>query len=289
MKIAFIGLGVMGFPMAGYLAKAKHEVTVYNRTAEKSQRWVEAYGGKMAASPAEAAKDAQVVITMVGNDSDVREVLTGPQGALQSLPAGGLVIDHTTASATLALELAEACKAKGHTFIDAPVSGGQSGAENATLTIMVGGSEDAFQRAEHIFDVYGKTVTRIGPVGHGQMCKMVNQICIAGAIAGVAEGLHLGSKCGLDMEKVVRAVSGGSGQSWQLENRWKTMLADKYDFGFAVDWLRKDLGIALEQGHKVGANLPMTQEIDGFYADIQQMGGNRWDVSSLLRRLQRRA
>ncbi|MBI1309384.1 MAG: NAD-binding protein [Proteobacteria bacterium] len=287
MDIAFIGLGVMGYPMAGYLSKAGHTVTVYNRTQAKAEKWLTEYKGILATTPAEAAQKAEVVISIVGNDDDVRQVLTGPQGALTTLPKGGLVIDHTTASATLANELAEVCKTKGHNFLDAPVSGGQKGADEGTLTIMVGGEPEVFNYAMPIFSAYGKTITHIGPTGHGQLTKMVNQICIAGAIAGVAEGLSLGTKAGLDMPKVISAASGGSAQSWMLDNRARTMVEGKYDFGFAVDWLRKDLNIAMSQADSMGITLPISHMVDHFLAEVQNMGGNRQDISSLFRRYQK--
>lgn len=286
MQISFLGLGVMGYPMAGYLAKAGHQVTVYNRTATKAEAWAREYEGSIAATPEQAAHNAQVLVSMVGNDNDVRQVLL-TSGALAALPKGALVIDHTTASATLATELATVCTGHGHDFVDAPVSGGQKGAVEGILTIMAGGTPAAFARAEAVFKAYAKTITHVGPVGHGQLCKMLNQICIAGVLAGIAEAVHLGQKSGLDMHKAYQAIKGGSAQSWQFDNRVPTMLEDRYDFGFAVEWLRKDLGIALAQAKQVGAGLPATALVDQFLAEVEAMGGKRLDGSSLLKRYQR--
>ncbi|MCP5404972.1 MAG: NAD(P)-dependent oxidoreductase [Pseudomonadaceae bacterium] len=286
MNISFLGLGVMGYPMAGYLAKAGHNVTVYNRTAGKAEAWANEYGGATAATPAAAAQNADVLISMVGNDDDVRQVLIA-SGALAALPEGALLIDHTTASATLAQQLATLCDQHGHAFVDAPVSGGQKGAVEGILTIMAGGTPQAFARAEPVFQAYAKTITHVGPAGHGQLCKMLNQICIAGVLAGVAEAVHLGQKSGLDMQKAYQAIKGGSAQSWQFDNRVPTMLDDKYDFGFAVEWLRKDLGIAISQAKSVGAALPATALVDQFLAEVEAMGGKRWDGSSLLKRYRR--
>ncbi len=287
MKVAFIGLGVMGYPMAGYLAKAGHEAVVYNRTGEKATRWVGQYGGSSAPTPLEAAMGADVVFSCVGNDDDVREVLLGPDGALAGIDAGSIIVDHTTASAQLARELHDAAARKGVGFLDAPVSGGQAGAENGQLTIMVGGDEDVFERAQPVMNCYAKAITRIGPAGSGQLAKMVNQICIAGIVQGLSEGLHFAQCAGLDPAVVIASISKGAAQSWQMENRWETMVAGKFDFGFAVDWMRKDLAIALDEARDSGARLELTELVDRYYAEIQAMGGRRWDTSSLIARLRR--
>ncbi|MCO5730034.1 NAD(P)-dependent oxidoreductase [Rhizobium sp. SSA_523] len=287
-KLAFIGLGVMGFPMAGHLkTKGGHEVTVFNRTAAKAQDWVKTYGGQMAATPAEAARDAEFVFTCVGNDDDLRSVTTGEAGVLIGMAKGAILIDNTTASAEVARELDAAAQARGCFFIDAPVSGGQAGAENGVLTVMCGGEEDVFAKARPVMDAYARMVGLMGPVGSGQLTKMINQICIAGLVQGLAEGIHFGKKAGLDIEKVVEVISKGAAGSWQMENRHKTMNQSKYDFGFAVDWMRKDLAIVLEEAKRNGASLPVTALVDQFYADVQTMGGKRWDTSSLLARLER--
>jgi 3-hydroxyisobutyrate dehydrogenase-like beta-hydroxyacid dehydrogenase len=285
MRTAFIGLGVMGYPMAGYLVKAGHEVVVYNRTAAKAQQWCGEHSGFSAGTPAEAAKDADIVFTCVGNDNDVREVILGEQGALKGMSAGSILVDHTTASAKLAAELHGKAGEKDVGFLDAPLSGGQAGAESGQLTIMVGGDDDVFERARPVMDCYAKATTLIGPAGHGQMAKMVNQICIAGVVQGIAEGLHFADKANLDVPKVIEAISKGAAQSWQMENRWQTMIKDEFEFGFAVDWMRKDLGIALDEAKKNGAKLEMTELVDRFYAEVQALGGGRWDTSSLLARL----
>jgi len=286
-RVAFIGLGVMGYPMAGHLARAGYEVTVYNRTAERARQWVEAYGGRSAPTPAEAASAAELVCCCVGNDDDVRAVMTGPDGALGGIAPGAVLVDHTTASASLARELDGVARDAGAGFLDAPVSGGQAGAENGQLTIMVGGDEAAFEQAQAALGCYARQLKRLGPAGYGQLTKMVNQICIAGVVQGLAEGLDFAERAGLDGAAVVEVISKGAAQSWQMENRHATMLRDAYDFGFAVDWMRKDLAITLDEARRNGASLPLTALVDQFYADVQAMGGGRWDTSSLLRRLQR--
>ena len=284
-RTAFIGLGVMGAPMAGHLAAAGHRVTVYNRTAQKAQRWVEQHGGRAAATPREAAAEAEIVFACVGNDDDVRAIALGEHGALAGMRRGAVFVDHTTASATLARELHAHAAASGLQFVDAPVSGGQAGAENGTLTVMCGGEPEPFERIRPIAMAYAKAVTRIGPAGAGQLAKMVNQICIAGLVQGLAEAIAFGQKAGLDMHLVLEVIGKGAAQSWQLDNRGRTMIEDRFDFGFAVDWMRKDLAIALEEARRNGAQLPATALVDQFYADIQRRGGNRWDTSSLVRRL----
>ena len=279
---AFIGLGVMGFPMAGHLATKGHDVTVYNRTAAKAAEWTKKYQGRSAPTPAEAAKGADFVFMCVGNDNDVRAVALGPTGALAGMKRGATLIDHTTASADLARELDAAAKEKGVEFLDAPVSGGQAGAENGQLTVMVGGEQAPFERAKTIVDCYGRAVTLMGPAGSGQLTKMVNQICIAGLVQGLAEGLNFAVRAGLDAEKVLAVISKGAAQSWQMENRGKTMVQGKYDFGFAVDWMRKDLGICFDHANRIGARLPITAIIDQFYKEVQLRGGKRHDTSSLM-------
>jgi 3-hydroxyisobutyrate dehydrogenase-like beta-hydroxyacid dehydrogenase len=288
-KVAFIGLGVMGFPMAGHLKeKGGHEVTVYNRTAAKAEDWAKKFGGRATATPAEAAGNADFVFTCVGNDDDLRSVTLGETGALAGMKPGAVLIDNTTASAEVARELAEAAGDKGVDFIDAPVSGGQAGAENGVLTVMCGGEEAVFEKAKPVISTYARMVGLMGPVGAGQLTKMINQICIAGLVQGLAEGIHFGKKAGLNIEKVVEVISKGAAGSWQMENRHKTMNEDKYEFGFAVDWMRKDLGIVLSEARRNGAKLPVTALVDQFYGDVQGMGGNRWDTSSLLARLDRK-
>ena len=287
MRVAFAGLGVMGYPMAGYLAKAGHDVTVYNRTTEKAERWAQEFRGALSSTPGKAASDAEIVFACVGNDDDVREVILGDDGILASIPEGGIIVDHTTASAIVAREVAAAAAGKNVGFLDAPLSGGQAGAENGQLTIMVGGNEDVFGRARPVMDAYAKAITLIGPVGHGQLAKMVNQICIAGVVQGLSEGLHFAKRADLDVANVMAAISKGAAQSWQMENRWETMVANEFDFGFAVEWMRKDLGIALEEAEKNGANLGMTKLVDQYYAEVQELGGNRWDTSSLIARLEK--
>jgi 3-hydroxyisobutyrate dehydrogenase-like beta-hydroxyacid dehydrogenase len=287
-KVAFIGLGVMGFPMAGHLAKrGSHDLTVFNRTAAKAEKWVAQYGGKSAPTPKAAAEGADFVFTCVGNDNDLRSVTIGPDGVLAGMKKGAIYIDNTTASAIVARELYDAAKSKGCSSLDAPVSGGQAGAENGQLTVMVGGDRDAFDRAKPVVDCYAKMVGLMGPAGAGQLTKMVNQICIAGVVQGIAEGIHFAKKAGLDVEQVIGVISKGAAQSWQMENRYKTMAVGKFDFGFAVDWMRKDMAIALEEARKNGAKLPMAALVDQFYAEVQAMGGRRWDTSSLIARLER--
>ena len=285
MKLAFLGLGVMGFPMAGHLAKAGHEVTVYNRTAAKARAWTEQHKGAARGTPAEAAAGAEIVFTCVGNDDDVRQVVLGPQGALAGTSKGALLVDHTTASAELARELDAAAKAKGVGFLDAPVSGGQAGAQNGTLTVMVGGEVASFARAEKVMGHYGRAVTHMGPAGNGQLTKMVNQIMIAGLVQGLSEGLNFAVRAGLDARTAAQVIAKGAAQSWQMDHRGATMLEDRYDFGFAVDWMRKDLGLVLDEARRLGAQLPVTALVDQFYADLQARGANRLDTSSLLRRL----
>ncbi len=283
-NIAFLGLGVMGYPMAGHLLKkGGHALTVYNRTAAKSAQWAKEYGGKAAPTPKEAVAGADIVAMCLGNDDDVRSVVYGDQGALAGMRKGALLVDHTTASAILARELHEACKAKGIGFVDAPVSGGQAGAVNGQLGIMCGGDQPDFDRAKPVLDLYAKSCVLIGAPGAGQLCKMVNQIAIAGLLQGLSEAMNFGMRAGLDMEKVVSVISKGAAQSWQMENRWKAMSEVKFDgFGFAVDWMRKDLGICLEEAKKNGARLPATALIDQFYSQVQARGGKRWDTCSLM-------
>ena len=284
-KAAFIGLGVMGYPMAGHLARNGFEVTVYNRTESRAQQWAEAYGGKSAPTPALAAADAQIVFSCVGNDDDVRAISTGPEGAISAMASDSIFVDHTTASAEVARELAAKCADKGIAFLDAPVSGGQAGAENGVLTVMVGGSQEIFDRAKPVMDSYARAVGLMGPVGSGQLTKMVNQICIAGLVQGLSEGLDFASRCGLDVDQVLEVISKGAAQSWQMENRGQTMGRNEFEFGFAVDWMRKDLGLCLEEARRVKGRLPVTALVDQFYAEVQAMGGGRWDTSSLIRRL----
>jgi 3-hydroxyisobutyrate dehydrogenase-like beta-hydroxyacid dehydrogenase len=287
--VAFIGLGVMGFPMAGHLAEAGLTVRVNNRTQSKAEQWCERYEGSHHPTPAEAASGADLVLVCVGNDDDVREVTTGPDGVLSTLSQGAILVDHTTASSSLAEELDQACQKQGVGFIDAPVSGGQQGAENGALTIMCGGQEEHFSRAMPVLELYGRAVTLMGGVGAGQLTKMVNQICIAGLVQGLAEGLHFAEQAGLDQERVVEVISQGAAGSWQMENRHATMIRDEYEHGFAVNWMRKDLDICLNQARQLEARLPVTALVDQFYADVQAMGGGRWDTSSLLRRLRERS
>ncbi|HML91795.1 NAD(P)-dependent oxidoreductase [Methyloceanibacter sp.] len=287
-KVAWIGLGVMGYPMAGHLKASGHDVTVFNRTRAKAERWTAEHGGTIAATPAAAAKDAEFVFACVGNDNDLREVTLGPDGLFQALEPGAVFVDHTTASAEIARALYEAAKQRSAGALDAPVSGGQSGAETGTLTVMIGGDETDFAKAKPAMDSYAKAVNLIGPAGSGQLTKTVNQICIAGIVQGLAEALHFGMRAGLDMEKVVATVSKGAAQSWQMDNRWQTMIEGKFDYGFAVDWMRKDLAICFDEARRNGASLPLTALVDQFYADVQKMGGRRWDTSSLIARLERR-
>ena len=288
VDIAFIGLGVMGFPMAGHLQVAGHRVTVYNRTTARAEQWVDQYGGGRALSPAEAVQGKSIVFSCVGNDDDVRSVLLGEQGAEAGLADNTVLVDHTTTSAELARELAGYFTAKGHAYIDAPVSGGQAGAENAALTVMCGGDQAAYQCVEPVINHYARCVRRLGSSGAGQLAKMVNQICVAGVVQGLAEALHFGSHAGLDMAAVIEVISKGAAQSWQMDNRYQTMLAGEYDFGFAVDWMRKDLGYILQEAQHNGSALPLTALVDEFYRDVQAMGGGRWDTSSLLARLERK-
>ncbi|MDP2411456.1 MAG: NAD(P)-dependent oxidoreductase [Pseudolabrys sp.] len=288
-KVAFLGLGVMGYPMAGHLkTKGGHEVTVYNRTAAKAEKWAAQFGGKTAATPKAAAQGQDFVMCCVGNDNDLREVTLGENGAFAGMAKGKLFVDHTTASAEIARELYEAAKKGGFDAIDAPVSGGQAGAENGALTVMCGGDEATFASAEKVIAAYARACNLMGPAGSGQLAKMVNQICIAGLVQGLSEGLHFAKKAGLDIEKLIATISKGAAQSWQMENRYKTMAADKFDFGFAVDWMRKDLGICLGEARKNGAHLPVTALVDQFYSEVQSMGGKRWDTSALIARLDRK-
>ncbi|CEA01459.1 6-phosphogluconate dehydrogenase [Pseudomonas saudimassiliensis] len=284
-SVAFVGLGVMGYPMAGHLARAGHEVTVYNRTAEKARAWVAEHGGKACATPAEAATEQDFVMICVGNDQDLLEVVNGPEGILAGARSGTVIVDHTTASAGMARQVAQLARERGVGFLDAPVSGGQAGAEHGQLTVMVGGEESVFDLARPVIHSYSRMIRLMGEVGSGQLTKMVNQICIAGLVQGLAEALNFAEHAGLDGEAVVSVISKGAAQSWQMENRHKTMLAGDYDFGFAVDWMRKDLAIVLEESRRNGAQLPVTALVDQFYADVQQMGGGRWDTSSLIARL----
>ena len=277
----------MGYPMAGYLAKAGHDTVVYNRTAGKAERWVAEYGGASAPTPRQAAAGADIVFSCVGNDNDVREVLLGANGVLAGIGQGGIIVDHTTASATIARDISEKAASRNVGFLDAPVSGGQAGAENGQLTVMVGGETAVFDRARPVIDCYAKAITLIGPVGAGQLAKMVNQICIAGLVQGLSEGLHFAERAGLDPAVVIESISKGAAQSWQMDNRWETMVAGEFDFGFAVDWMRKDLAIALEEAKRNGARLEVAELVDRFYAEVQSMGGRRWDTSSLIARLKR--
>ena len=287
-KIAWVGLGVMGFPMAGHLKTRGHDLVVFNRTRAKAEAWVERFGGRLAATPAEAADGADFVVSCVGNDDDLREVTLGQHGAFGALGRGAIFVDHTTASANIARELRQAAKDHGAGALDAPVSGGQSGAENGTLTVMAGGDEADFQHAKPTIEAYARTINLIGPSGAGQLTKMINQICIGGLIEGLAEALHFGTRAGLDIEKVIDTIAKGAAQSWQMDNRWQTMIAGKFDFGFAVDWVRKDFALVFEEARRNGAELPVTALVDQFYAEIQDMGGGRWDTSSLIARLDRK-
>jgi 3-hydroxyisobutyrate dehydrogenase-like beta-hydroxyacid dehydrogenase len=281
-KVAFIGLGVMGYPMAGYLAKAGHDVTVYNRTTAKAEKWVEQYGGSLALTPADASKNANVVFACVGNDNDLRAVTVGSDGIFNTLGHGSLFIDHTTTSAEVARELSVIANDKGIGYMDAPVSGGQAGAENGALTIMLGGSEQDYERAKPLIDCFSKMHKLLGPVGNGQLTKMVNQICIAGVLQGLSEAVHFAKTSGLNANDVVEVISKGAAQSWQMDNRASTMIDNEFDFGFAVDWMRKDLGIVLNEGRNIGAHLPLTALVDQFYGEVQAIGGGRWDTSSLV-------
>ena len=286
-NVAFIGLGVMGYPMAGYISKGGHNVTVYNRTGTKADKWLKEFKGKKADTPKDAAKDADYVFTCVGNDNDLREVTFGENGIFKSIKKGAVYIDNTTASATIAREIYSHAKKNGFGFLDAPVSGGQAGAENGALTVMVGGDQKDFDKALDKIDCYSKKVKLLGKSGSGQLAKMVNQICIAGLVQGLSEAINFGQKAGLNMEDVIEVISKGAAQSWQMENRYKTMLEDKFDFGFAVDWMRKDLKIAMEEAKNNGSLLPITEIIDKYYAEVQDMGGKRWDTSSLIKRFRK--
>jgi 3-hydroxyisobutyrate dehydrogenase-like beta-hydroxyacid dehydrogenase len=284
-KVAFIGLGVMGLPMAGHLATAGHDVTVYNRNTQKAQAWVKEFGGRACATPREAAQGAQIVFACVGNDDDLRSVVLGADGAFAGMSAGATFVDHTTASALIARELSALAKQKSLRFIDAPVSGGQAGAVNGMLTVMCGGDAAEFDAVKNVIAVMARAVTLVGPAGAGQLAKMVNQICIAGLVQGLSEGIAFGQAAGLDMKQVIEVIGKGAAQSWQMDNRGATMVDDKFEFGFAVDWMRKDLGLVMDECNRNGARVPSIALIDQFYADVQQMGGGRWDTSSLIKRL----
>ncbi|MBN8830237.1 MAG: NAD(P)-dependent oxidoreductase [Sphingomonadales bacterium] len=286
-KIAFLGLGVMGAPMAGHLARAGHDLLVFNRSMGKTQAWVERYGGEAAVSPAQAAEEADVVVSCVGTDDDLEAVTIGRDGAFRTMRTGSLFIDHTTVSARISRQLALEAESRGLHFVDAPVSGGQSGAENGKLSVMCGGSEPAVAAARLVMQAYSARVVHCGPAGAGQTTKMVNQICIAGVLSGVSEGLRFAQAAGLDLDAVYEAISGGAAQSWQMDNRWKTMSEDKFDFGFAIEWMRKDLGLALDEARAIGATLPMAAQVDQFYGEVVQMGGARQDTSALVRRLRK--
>ena len=286
-NVAFIGLGVMGYPMAGYISKGGHNVTVFNRTKSKAEKWIGEYKGKMAETPADAAKNAEYIFTCVGNDYDLREVTFGDNGAFKTIKKGAVYIDNTTASATIAREIYEYAKKNGFGALDAPVSGGQAGAENGALTVMIGGDQADFDKAKDKIDCYSKKMKLLGKAGCGQLAKMVNQICIAGLVQGLSEGINFGMKAGLNMEDVIEVISKGAAQSWQMENRYKTMIDDKFDFGFAVDWMRKDLKIAMDEAKNNGSLLPVTELVDKFYGEVQGLGGNRWDTSSLIKRFRK--
>ena len=286
-NVAFIGLGVMGYPMAGYISKGGHNVTVYNRTGAKADKWLKEFKGKKADTPKDAAKDADYVFTCVGNDNDLREVTFGENGIFKSIKKGTVYIDNTTASATIAREIYNYAKKNGFGALDAPVSGGQAGAENGALTVMIGGDQTEFDKAKDKIDCYSKKMKLLGEAGCGQLAKMVNQICIAGLVQGLSEGINFGQKAGLNMEDVIEVISKGAAQSWQMENRYKTMIDDKFDFGFAVDWMRKDLKIAMDEAKNNGSLLPVTELVDKFYGEVQGLGGNRWDTSSLIKRFRK--
>ena len=286
-NVAFIGLGVMGYPMAGYISKAGHNVTVYNRTTAKAEKWLTEYKGKLAKTPADAAKEAEYIFTCVGNDNDLREVTFGDNGAFKTIKKGAIYIDNTTASATIAREIYEYAKKNDFGALDAPVSGGQAGAENGALTVMIGGDQADFDKAKDKIDCYSKKMKLLGKAGNGQLAKMVNQICIGGLVQALSEGINFGLKAGLNMEDVIEVISKGAAQSWQMENRYKTMIDDKFEFGFAVDWMRKDLKIALDEAKKNNSLLPITEIVDQYYGDVQKLGGSRWDTSSLIRRLRK--
>ena len=286
-NVAFIGLGVMGYPMAGYISKAGHNVTVFNRTKSKAEKWIKEYKGKMATTPSEAAKDADYIFTCVGNDNDLREVTFGENGAFKKIKKGAVYIDNTTASATIAREIYDFAKKNGFGALDAPISGGQAGAENGALTVMIGGDQADFDKAKDKIDCYSKKMKLLGKAGSGQLAKMVNQICIAGLVQGLSEGINFGMKAGLNMEDVIEVISKGAAQSWQMDNRYKTMIDDKFDFGFAVDWMRKDLKIAMNEAKNNGSLLPITEIIDKYYEEVQELGGRRWDTSSLIKRFRK--
>jgi 3-hydroxyisobutyrate dehydrogenase len=286
-NVAFIGLGVMGYPMAGYISKAGHNVTVFNRTKSKAVKWIDEYKGKIAETPAEATKDAEYIFTCVGNDNDLREVTFGDNGVFKTIKKGSVYIDNTTASATIAREIYEYAKKNGFGSLDAPVSGGQAGAENGALTVMIGGDQADFEKAKDKINCYSKKMKLLGDAGSGQLAKMVNQICIAGLVQGLSEAINFGMKAGLNMEDVIEVISKGAAQSWQMENRYKTMIDDKFDFGFAVDWMRKDLKIAMDEAKNNGSLLPVTELVDKYYDEVQNMGGNRWDTSSLIKRFRK--
>jgi len=286
-KVGFIGLGVMGYPMAGYISKAGHDVTVYNRTKAKAEKWINEHKGKSADTPMEAAKDCDFIFTCVGNDNDLREVTLGDKGLFKTAKKDSIYVDNTTASANIARELYKEAKAKGFEFLDAPISGGQAGAEGGVLTVMVGGDETPFKKAEPVIDCYSKKIKLLGPSGSGQLTKMVNQICIAGLVQGLSEAINFGMNAGLNMHDVIEVISKGAAQSWQMENRHKTMIEDKFDYGFAVDWMRKDLKIAMDEAKKNNSPLPITKIIDDYYAEVQKMGGQRWDTSSLIKRFRK--
>ena len=286
-NVTFIGLGVMGYPMAGYISKAGHNVTVFNRTKSKAEKWISEYIGNIAETPAEAAKNSEYIFTCVGNDNDLREVTFGDNGAFKTIKKGSVYIDNTTASATIAREIHDYAKKNGFGSLDAPVSGGQAGAENGALTVMIGGDQLDFDKAKDIIDCYSKKMKLLGGPGNGQLAKMVNQICIAGLVQGLSEAINFGMKAGLNMEDVIEVISKGAAQSWQMENRYQTMIDDKFDFGFAVDWMRKDLKIAMDEAKNNGSLLPVTELVDKYYGEVQEMGGNRWDTSSLIKRFRK--
>ena len=286
-KVSFIGLGVMGYPMAGHISKGGHDVTVFNRTTSKAEKWVKEYKGKLAKTPREAAKDCDFIFTCVGNDNDLREVTLGENGLFKSAKKNSVYVDNTTASAEIARELYKKAKSSNFHFLDAPVSGGQAGAENGALTVMIGGDNEAYKKAAPVIDCYSKKMKLLGPAGNGQLAKMVNQICIAGLVQGLSEAINFGLNAKLKMEDVIETISKGAAQSWQMENRYKTMINDKFDYGFAVDWMRKDLKIAMEEAKRNNSPLPITKIIDEYYGEVQKMGGNRWDTSSLIKRFRK--
>jgi len=287
-KVSFVGLGVMGYPMAGYISKAGHNVTVYNRTGTKADKWISEYKGSKADTPAKAASDAEFIFTCVGNDDDLREVTFGDNGIFKTIKKNTIYVDNTTASATIAREIYNYSKKNDFGFLDAPVSGGQAGAENGALTVMIGGDKENFDKAKDKIDCYSKKMKLLGGPGSGQLAKMVNQICIAGLVQGLSEGINFGMKAGLNMKDVIEVISKGAAQSWQMDNRYKTMIDDKFEFGFAVDWMRKDLKIALDESKKNNSLLPITEMVDKYYGDVQAMGGNRWDTSSLIKRFRKK-